>query len=268
MDQLLEATARAEARHFWFRGFRRFVRPLLKEGVAGRADPRILDCGCGTGAHLRLLAACGRTWGIELSWTGVEFARRHDRRIARASVTDLPFPDETFDLAVSFDVLYCLEDHEEERAVGEMFRVLRPGGAAIINVAAMPILRGVHSLVSHEVRRYRRADLRRLIDRAGFKIERLTHTNASLFPIMLAVRLAQRLGGLSVPADGGREIAVPPAPVNGILSALLAVEALALRWVDLPFGSSLLCLARRPPGDDERSVARHTSPACASSIAP
>jgi hypothetical protein len=45
MDQLLDATARAEREHFWFRGFRRFVEPLLARAVAGTNSPRILDCG-------------------------------------------------------------------------------------------------------------------------------------------------------------------------------------------------------------------------------
>jgi hypothetical protein len=67
MDRLLEATARAERDHFWFRGFRRFVEPLVARAAAprpgpGRAgrDPDILDCGCGTGHNLVMLRRYGR----------------------------------------------------------------------------------------------------------------------------------------------------------------------------------------------------------------
>ena len=42
------------------------------------------------------------------------------------------------------------------------------------------------------------------------------------------------------------EITVPAAPVNAALSALLSVEAGIQRAVTMPFGSSLLCLARKP----------------------
>jgi hypothetical protein len=39
---------------------------------------------------------------------------------------------------------------------------------------------------------------------------------------------------------------VPPAPVNAIMTAVMQLEGLWLRAFDAPFGSSLLCLARKP----------------------
>lgn len=246
LERLLEATSRAEQDHFWFRGFRRFVRPLLAEAVAGVARPRILDCGFGTGVNLKLLSEFGQVWGVDLTWAGIERARRAGhQRVAQATVTSLPFPDGAFDVVASFDVLYCLDDPEEAPAVVEMSRVLRAGGAAVVNVAAMEILRGNHSVLAGEVRRYSRARLRRLLEGSDFEIVRMTYTNAALFPLVLTVRAAQRLVGLA-PADrAGREMTVPAAPVNAMLSAALALEAQALRWIDMPFGSSLLCLARK-----------------------
>jgi SAM-dependent methyltransferase len=158
----------------------------------------------------------------------------------------VPFAAETFDIVTSFDVLYCLETPVEQAAVGEMWRVLKPGGSLIVNVAGMNILKGNHSVLSAELRRYSRSSLRALLEQAGFRIERLTHTNAALFPITLGVRLAQRLMGLAAEEDALGEISIPPAPVNAILSAALSVEARVQRVMSLPFGSSLLCLARKP----------------------
>jgi ubiquinone/menaquinone biosynthesis C-methylase UbiE len=248
VDRLLEATARAEREHFWFRGFRRFVSPMLDEAAAGRPALRLLDCGCGTGTNLRLLLGrYGRAWGFDLTWTGLEYARSSGvMRVAQASAGAIPFPSAAFDIVTSFDVLYCLPDDVERAAVGEMWRVLRPGGAAIVNVAAMDVLRGNHSVLSAELRRYSRASLRALLEPAGFRIERMTYTNAALFPVMLAVRSAQRMAGLAAEHEALAEITVPPAPINAALSAVLALEASASRAVPMPFGSSLLCLARKP----------------------
>ena len=112
--------------------------------------------------------------------------------------------------------------------------------------AAMEILRGDHSVLSHEVRRYSRDSLRRLVTEAGFETVRLTHTNQTLFLPMLAVRAVHRWRGLAAETDAQQEIRVPPAPINGCLSALLFAESLWVRAFDGRFGSSLLCLARKP----------------------
>jgi SAM-dependent methyltransferase len=250
VDHLLRATARAEATHFWFRGFRFFVAPLLKEATAGLPAPRLLDCGCGTGSNVDFLGQFGQAYGFDLAESGLEAGRELGRRrLARATVAAAPFPSGRFDVVTSFDVLYSLEADVEHCAVAEMFRMLRPGGALIVNVAAMDALRGNHSVLSHEVRRYSRAGLRRLLSDAGFTIERITYTNASLFLPMLALRTLQRARGLSASDAAGaaqQEIRVPPAPVNAALTLALRMESVWLSLGRSPFGSSLLCLARKP----------------------
>jgi len=247
VERLLGATAEAHARHFWFRGFRYFVEPLVIDATRGLSDARLLDCGCGTGANLELLGRFGRAYGFDLSSVGVGIGHRNGfRRLARASVAAVPFPANAFHVVTSFDVLYSLDKEVEHAAVREMFRVTRPGGFLIVNVAAMEILRGDHSILSHEVRRYNRKSLGDLLERHGFEIVRLTYTYASLFVPMLVMRTFQRWRGLAGEENATQEITVPWAPVNLGLTALLLAESWPLRLVGSPFGSSLLCLARKP----------------------
>lgn len=243
MDRLLEATARAERDHFWFRGFRRFMEPLIA-GVAAGRRLEILDCGCGTGHNLHMLRRYGRAYGIDLTWAGLQYAhKRGERKVARATVGALPVPDARFDLVTSFDVLYGLPDEVERAAIAEMVRVLKPGGWAIVNVAALPSLRGNHSVLGRELRRYRRPELCRKLEAAGFRVNRSTYTHFSILPMVAAVRAKQRMSG-HVESDA--EISVPAAPLNGALSALLRVEAAALRFVNMPLGSSVMALAQKP----------------------
>ena len=117
MDALLELTFRAEQRHFWFRGFKRFVGPLLAQATAGMGRPRLVDAGCGTGANLPFLAPYGTPFGLELYWRGLQFGRtRGLTRLTQGSVTALPFATGSVDVVTSFDVLYCLEAEAEQEA--------------------------------------------------------------------------------------------------------------------------------------------------------
>ena len=247
VDHLLRATAQAETRHFWFRGFRAFVTPLIRDATAGRSNVRILDCGCGTGANVDLLGRFGRAFGFDLTETGLRLGREAGRtRLARASVTAVPFPTASFDVVTSFDVLYSLDGPDERTALAEMYRLLKPGGFAIINVAALEILRGDHSVLSREIRRYDRRLLRERVTEAGFSIVRLTYTNVVLSIPLLITRALQRRRGLKREEEAQQEITVPPAALNGLLTALLRAESLWIRSFNAPFGSSLLCLARKP----------------------
>jgi ubiquinone/menaquinone biosynthesis C-methylase UbiE len=244
MDRLLEATARAERDHFWFHGFRRFVTPLLAKATDGRRGVSILDCGCGTGNNLVMLRRYGNACGIDITYSGLAYARnRGERLVARASATCLPFADDQFDLVTSFDVLYAFDDEMERAALSEMYRVLRPEGQILINTAALKSLTGNHSVLGGEVRRYNKPELRDHLERTGFTVQRITYTNFTLLPIVAGIRWTQRVFGHR---ESTSEMTVPSAPVNRMLSGLLAVESAALRVVDMPLGSSLLALARKP----------------------
>jgi ubiquinone/menaquinone biosynthesis C-methylase UbiE len=263
MDRFLDATYRAETVHFWFRGLTRFSEPFIRKALARVSNPRVLDCGCGTGANMKRLStyltrrsggapglakAEGMVTGFDLSWGGLQFARSYEqRRIAQANITHIPFEDTTFDLVTAFDVLACLDEAAERAALAEMHRVLRPGGSILINTAALQFLRGQHAVFAYEVRRTTRALLGRALEHAGFRIERLTYTNFSLMPLVVPVRLFQRLIGLSTPEETGVDIVTPPAPVNAALSALVTLESKAVRYVNMPIGRSLLAVARKRP---------------------
>jgi len=244
MDDLLELTGRAEATHFWFRGFRKFIAPVLADVANGRPGLRLVDCGCGTGHNLQLLRPHGTAVGFDLSEAGPARAHASGLTVLRGDVTRIPLASASFDVATSFDVLQCVEADVD--AVREMARIVRPGGAVVMTLAALDVLRGDHAEVWQEVRRYTPATARLLVETAGLRAERVSFLFASLFPLMASVRLVQRVTrrfGRTVRAD--TDITVPAGPVNLLLTALVSAEAALVRHVPMPIGSSLLVVARK-----------------------
>ena len=218
--------------------------PVIDDLAAGRERLRLVDCGCGTGHNLRLLQPHGRTIGFDVTANGPARAHAEGWTVLRGDVTRIPLASETFDVATAFDVLQCLD--ADVTALREMARIVRPGGAVVVTLAAFNALRGDHGEVWNEVRRYTPATARRLVEAAGLRVERVSFMFASVFPLIAAARLAQRMTRRfrsgPLPAV---DIALPSAPVNGLLTALVSAEAVLLRLVPMPIGSSLLVVARK-----------------------
>jgi SAM-dependent methyltransferase len=249
MDERFVKTRQAADAHFWYHGFRLFLGSALTDVAAGRTNLRIIDCGCGMGQNMPLLAPHGRVVGFELEQRAAAAGREFGEPIACADITRIPFPDDLFDLAVSFDVLQVVEP--DMAAVREMARVVRPGGYVVLSVAALELLSGDHAEVWNEYRRYTPRTARELAESAGLRVERVSFAFACLFPLMLGVRTMQRLSRPFRGAPSHSDMEVPWAPLNAALMRLLDVEAAVSRYVAMPIGTSLIVVARK---DDSHRV--------------
>src|SRR5689334_5039597 len=189
------AEAETEETHWWFVGRRRlFAREISRLNVAKSAP--VLDIGTSTGSNLRLLAdlGFGRANGLEVSEEAIRYCRAKGfARLCCGDVCDLPFAGASFDLVLATDILEHVED--DQRAIGEIARVLRPGGRALITVPAFPSLWGLQDRVARHRRRYHMGQLRERLLAGGFAIDRAYHMNFLLFlPIWAARRLIDLFG--------------------------------------------------------------------------
>jgi SAM-dependent methyltransferase len=236
--------------HCWFRA----LRSLVEERISSALGPtegeyRILDAGCGTGGMLRRLEGLGSAFAVDNSRLAVGLARRRAAAfLSLASVTSLPFRSSTFDLVLSLDVLYHRQVEGDLTALREARRCLRPGGVLVLNLPAYSCLRSRHDTAVHTARRYHHRDLRRLLGRAGFEVERITYWNTLLFPALAVYRLLGR-AGRSDARPSASDVRTLPGALNRFLQMLLDAERIWLRRLDLPFGLSLMAVARRPGGD-------------------
>lgn len=239
-----EVMFRAETRHWWYLGMEAIVRFLLDRYYARHAGLQILDAGCGTGAALTTyLADYGRVTGFDLSELALGFTKlRGARELARASVEYAPFASESFDLVTSFEVLYERGVASDVRALREFFRILKRGGRLLFRLPAYDWLRGRHDEAVFTARRYTSRQVEDLLQKSGFVIERLSYVNMILFPLALIKRTMERI----LPArNAASDLTFNLGPLNGLLRALLAAEAPLVARARLPFGLSLIALARK-----------------------
>ena len=247
-----------EESYWWFLGMRRVTAALLDPVCPPNRARDVLDAGCGTGGMLTWLgryAGEGRVAGVDISPDALAFCRQRGlRHLAQASVTALPFADSTFDLVTSFDVLVQLPgEGSDERAMREMFRVLRPGGVAFVRAAAYAWMRSGHDEALGTQRRYRLGEISGKLTGAGFRVRRATYANSLLLPAAAMRRLVLKRLGL---ADSGSDVKpLPPdlAWLNRALTYALAAEARLLKSpaAKLPAGLSTVCVAVKGEGQGQ-----------------
>jgi SAM-dependent methyltransferase len=234
-------THRAEDRHWWYRGRRTVLEGVL-DGLDLPAGTRILDAGCGSGRNMIELARYGTVTGVELSETSVALAReRHSGEVVAGSVLEMPFPDHSFELAVSLDVIEHLED--DLTALREMRRTVAPGGALLVTVPAYQWLWSGHDEINHHHRRYTRRSLQHVAEQAGWRQARTTYFNSLLLPVAILLRVLDRVNTKTT--ESSLDLWVPPEPLNWVLERPLALEAAMIkRGGRIPAGLSLLALFR------------------------
>ncbi len=249
--------AAIEKEHFWFRTRNHVIRELVRQTVR-KFQPgfRVMEIGCGTGnvlAEINNVCQGGLVIGIDLFLEGLRFARHQvTNSLVQADLFAMPFY-EKFNMICLFDVIEHLPDDEE--VLRKMMQMLTPGGYLFITVPAYPSLWSYHDESAHHCRRYDLVELENKLDKAGLKIEFLTHYMSLSFPL---VWLSRKLhGGIHKPntlsLDRATELTMAELRitplVNPILIWLLRSETnLLVKRHKLPFGTSLLALVQKPLG--------------------
>jgi SAM-dependent methyltransferase len=237
--------AEVEDSMWYFRALHEHAAGLIEAHGPG-AEGVLLDAGCGTGGLLRRFqrrfpGLC--VTGIDLFQVACELAiSLGTPRVSRAAATALPFADGSVAVVTSLDVLQHVVDHEQ--AAAEFFRVLKPGGLAVINVPAYMWLWSYHDHATGTERRYTRPEMARMLSRAGFEIISSTYWNFIPLPAVVAKRkLFARFGA-------GDDVKLYPAWAERMLDAGMALER---KWISrvspIGAGSSVLVAARKPGGE-------------------
>ena len=229
-----------EDSYWWFLGRHNLVLAFLKSTFGHRKDLTILDIGCGTGAMSQKLAAYGQVVSADFSPLALEFSRKRGLTdLCTADAMRLPFREGSFDLIVALDILEHLPD--DEAALKEFQRILKPGGRVIATVPAYQSLWSGHDVALMHFRRYLSSDVRSRFTDAKLKIERLSYAMTFLFPIVWLVRRV--FSNKNAPPKAS--LVHVPGIANKILVWLLSCENAIIRFVSLPFGVTVFCMAQK-----------------------
>jgi SAM-dependent methyltransferase len=237
--------AAVEDAHWWFASRRAIVDRIIQR-LGLPPDAAILEPGCGTGGNFPMLARRGRLFAIDANESAIGFAEaRGLAQVARGSLpAAIPFGDQRFDLIVMTDVLEHLDD--QAGALRALHARLRPAGWLLVTVPAMAWLWSDHDVTHHHRRRYRAGELRGLVSACGFDVKYLSYYNFLLFPLIGIARLWQRLSGRDHIA-ANHDLAMPPATINAVLQRIFSSERYVVGTARIPFGVSLIMLARALP---------------------
>ncbi len=239
-DDDVVSMADREGSHWWFSAKRGLVTDVLAD-----LDPRsrVVDVGAGGGALVGDLRALGhRAWALDLSPVTARRSRA-EHGDALGVVSDaarLPLRPGAADAITSLDVIEHLDDDVE--ALEGFYEALRPGGRLVVTVPAYEWAWSEHDARLGHRRRYDADGLRRVLEGAGFTVDRLTHFHSWLVPPAVVVRrtpLGRLVGDQEAASEGGPVMA-------RALGGLTRLERAVLGRVDLPVGLSLFGVAHRP----------------------
>ena len=237
--------AKVEQTHWWYQATRTLLRQLIVSElrVDEQSTPRrFLDAGCGTGATGAWLADLGLVIALDTEPEALNLYRQAhpEAHLIHGDISAIDLPDDFVEAALCVTVLYHGEVTDPSAAVREMARVVQPGGLVCLMEPGVRSLRRSHDRVTHAARRFSRRDLEHLAQQANLEIIRSTGAYAFLIPpawLKSKLEKTESTSDLDNNASG----------LFGLLGFIARIERQLLRLVSLPFGLSVIVIARKKP---------------------
>ena len=230
-----------ENKYWWHVGRRSIVARQIARFCCERRDLHILNVGSGTGGTVEILAEHGKVLNIDHSGEAVRLMQENGYEALQMDGANTPLENEQFDLVAALDVLEHIQ--EDESALQEWGRLLKPGGYVLLTVPAYQWLWSGHDVSLGHFRRYTASGLEEVVRAAGFEMCKRSYAITFSFPLIVAFRLVQKLLRPKIQKSSYVQL---PAILNSLFIRLLRVESFLLEIFNLPFGTSVLVIARKP----------------------
>ena len=241
-----------QLRHFWYQGRHRFLfhatTQALQGGRGSAGGLRVVDLGGGCGGWLKYLTdrwpvAFGEVALADSSLTALNRAEKIlPSAVGRYQIDLLDLGwNQRWDVAYLLDVLEHLP--EDEAAMAQVGRALKPGGVAIVTMPALQCFWSYNDEVAEHRRRYDRAGMARLAKAAGLRLVTARYFMFFLSPLLWLSRA--RPGVAKLTPQQKQELVershrIPSPIVNALLAGVFSLETPLGYQMAFPWGTSIL----------------------------
>ncbi len=230
-----------ENTHFFYVSTHYLIISIIKQFYKNKKI-KILDAGCGTGLLAKKMQLFGEVIGVDLNPEALYFAKKRGIKVVKSSIEKLPFKDAAFDIVVSIDVLTHKLIADDLIPLREFHRVLKPGGILILRVSAnrwLKLNHDKHVLVTH---RYEETELENKLSKAGFKTEKISFVDFSLFIPIVIKHLWEKI---LKPKETRSAIGKINPIINTLMTKILLFEANLFNKIHFPFGIGLIAISKK-----------------------
>jgi SAM-dependent methyltransferase len=242
-DEMIDTLADLEEDNWWVEGRKKVVYDIIKKyAKQSNGELRILDAGCGPGGTTSFFSEFGQLYGTDFSTQALKHAiGKNLQNVFKSDLTALPLQSEKFDIIIALDVIEHIEN--DLGVLKELKRILLQDGVLIITVPAFQFLWSEHDLAVSHVRRYSISSLTRILKESNFTISRISYFISFFFPFVVIYRILKKP---NTKRKNPRPNAVKfPKNINIILKKLAFLENEILKMMNLPFGVSIVCVAKK-----------------------
>lgn len=233
---------RRESESWWYTTRRTLLREVAVQAVHGKREARVLDLGCTAQLEFDELPLY-RAYNAHGSLKALAFRQiEGDANLVCSRMEELALASNSFDAIVAGDMLQSCGD--DMAALREMRRVLKDGGLLCLTVPAYSFLWGEDDEARGHQRRYTVSELRRKVTTCGFQVHRASYFVASAFPPLIVGRMAKNMFHKSITHH--EHYPHPSRLANGTMAALLDCERHLMHYINLPFGTRVVCWALKP----------------------
>ncbi|MCA6449678.1 MAG: methyltransferase domain-containing protein [Chitinophagaceae bacterium] len=239
-----------ERKNWWFTVRRKILSERIEYLLGKPRNITSLNVGAATGTTSDMLTRFGQVTSVEYDVDCCNFAKTYmTTPILQGSITELPFPKESFDLVCAFDVIEHVEN--DHIAVEELIRVCKPGGHIVVTVPAYAFLWGPHDIINQHYRRYTLKELVQLFGSRKGRIIYKTYFNAILFVPIASFRLDVSLCNRFIKKKESKgmsdhQVFGTAGVFNSLLAGLFNIDYYLLKaGLHLPTGVSIMIVFKK-----------------------